>query len=103
MRPNEAKEEQESVGKTGGQSQKMLKLVIQEGSNLGVRRGLPRWLSGKKNPDQAGGLGSVPESGRPLEKHGNPLQCSYLGSAMDREAWRATVHGFIKSWTQLMD
>ena len=23
--------------------------------------------------------------------------------AMDREAWHAAVHGFIKSWTQLRD
>ena len=22
---------------------------------------------------------------------------------MDREAWRAVVHGFVKSWTQLSD
>ena len=33
--------------------------------------------------------------------HGNPLQYSCLGNPMDRGAWRATVHGAIKSWTQL--
>ena len=27
----------------------------------------------------------------------NPLQCSFLGNPMDREAWRATVHGFAKN------
>jgi len=25
------------------------------------------------------------------------------GNAVDREAWGATVHGFIKSWTQLVE
>ena len=29
----------------------------------------------------------------PLEGNGNPLQCSGLGNAMDRGAWRATAHG----------
>ena len=28
----------------------------------------------------------------PLERNGNPLQQSFLGSSMDREAWQATVH-----------
>ena len=28
--------------------------------------------------------------------HGNPLQYSYLGKPMDREAWRGTVHGVSK-------
>ena len=45
---------------------------------------------------------SVPESERcPGEGNGNPLQYSYLGNAMDREAWQATAHGIVKSWTQL--
>ena len=44
----------------------------------------------------------VPESERcPGEGNGNPLQYSYLGNAMDREAWQATAHGIVKSWTQL--
>ena len=30
--------------------------------------GLPRWLSGKESACQAGDLGSIPESGRTLEK-----------------------------------
>ena len=30
------------------------------------------------------------------EGNGNPLQDSYLGNPMDREAWRATVHGVEK-------
>ena len=35
------------------------------------------------------------------EGNGNPLQFSYLESSMDREAWQATVHGVVKSQTQL--
>ena len=35
--------------------------------------------------------------------NGNPFQCSCLGNPMDRGAWRATVHGVAKSWTQLSD
>ena len=36
----------------------------------------------------------IPRSGRsPGERNGNPLQYSYLENLMDREAWRAPVHG----------
>ena len=36
-------------------------------------------------------------SGRsPAEENGNPLQYSYLGNAMDRGAWWATVRGVPK-------
>ena len=38
------------------------------------------------------GLGRSPEGG-----NGNTLQYSYLGNPMDRETWRATVHGVTKS------
>ena len=42
--------------------------------------------------------GSIPGSGRPPGGgHGNPLQYSCLGSSMDREAWRAAVHGVTES------
>ena len=42
--------------------------------------------------------GSIPGSGRsPAGRHGNPLQYSCLENAMDRKAWRATVHGVTKS------
>ena len=45
---------------------------------------------------------SVPGSGRsPGGGHGSPLQDSCLENPMDRGAWRATVHGVAKSWTQL--
>ena len=42
------------------------------------------------------GLGRSPGGG-----HGNPLQYSFLENPMDRGAWRATVHGVTKNWTQL--
>ena len=37
------------------------------------------------------GLGRFPERGR-----GNPLQYSFLEGPMDREAWRAVIHGVTK-------
>ena len=41
-----------------------------------------------------GDAGSIPGPGRsPGEGNGNPLQYSCLGNLMDREAWRAIVHG----------
>ena len=47
----------------------------------------------------AGDLGSIPGWGRsPGERNGNPLQCSCLEKPMGG-AWRATVHGVVKSWT----
>ena len=46
--------------------------------------------------------GSIPESGISTGGgHGNILQYSCLENPMDREAWRATVHGVGKSQTQL--
>ena len=41
-------------------------------------------------------VGKIPEIG-----NGNAFQYSCLGNPMDRGAWRATVHGFAKSQTQL--
>ena len=46
--------------------------------------------------------GLIPGSGRALRVgNSNPLQYSSLENAMDRGAWRATVRGISKSWTQL--
>ena len=59
---------------------------------------------GKESALNAGGLGSIPELGRsPREENGNPLQYSCLGNPVDREAWRAAVHGVPKSRTRLRD
>ena len=45
----------------------------------------------------AGDVGSIPGLGRSLgEGNGNPLQYSCLENSMDREDWRATVHGITK-------
>ena len=47
-------------------------------------------------------MGSIPRSGRPHGGgYGDPLQYSCLENPMDREAWRATVHGVTKSQTRL--
>jgi len=58
-----------------------------------------------KNPPANAGdirdMGLTPGLKRfPGRGHGNPLQCSCLENPMDRGAWRATVHGVAKSWTQ---
>ena len=50
----------------------------------------------------AGDVGLIPGMERsPEGGNGNPLQYSCLGNPMGRGAWWATVHGIIKSWTQL--
>ena len=49
---------------------------------------LPRLLSGKDLPAEAGGAGSTPGLGRsPGEGNGNPLQHSSLENPMDIGAW----------------
>ena len=59
----------------------------------------------KDSPASVGDVrdtGSIPGLGRsPGGRHGNPLQYSCLENPMDRDAWRATVHGVKKSWTRL--
>ena len=55
---------------------------------------LPRWLSVKNPRVKAGDMGSVPGwESSPGEGNGNPLQCSFLGNPMHREAWQVIVHG----------
>lgn len=50
----------------------------------------------------AGDADSTPGSGRSSGiGNGNTLQHTCLENNMDREAWRAAVHGFPKSWTPL--
>ena len=54
----------------------------------------------KNLPANAGDAGSIPGLGRSLGAGlGNLLQYYCLENSMDREAWRATVHGFAKSPT----
>ena len=49
-------------------------------------------------------MDSIPGSGRsPGGGNVNPLQYSCLGNSMDREAWRAAVHGVVKSQKRLED
>ena len=59
----------------------------------------------KNLPASAGDIrdvGPIQGSGRsPGGGNGNPLQDLCLENPMDRGAWRATVHGVAKSWTQL--
>ena len=63
---------------------------------------LPQWFSGKESAGQAGALSLIPGLGRPPgEGNGSPLQYSYLENPIDRGAWQATVHGVLKSQTQL--
>ena len=48
--------------------------------------------------------GPIPGSKRSLGGgHGNPLQYSCLENAMDRGAWRVTVHRVAKIWTGLKE
>ena len=65
-------------------------------------------VPGLKNPpdkaEDATDAGLIPGWGRsPGGGNGNSLQHSCLGNATDRGAWRATVHGVVKSWTRLSD
>ena len=66
--------------------------------------GLPCSSDGKESACMAGDLRLIPGSGRSLgEGNGNPLQYSCLENPMNGGAWKATVHGLTKSWTQLSD
>ena len=59
----------------------------------------------KNLPAKAGDTGDMsltPGSGRsPGGANDNPFQYACLVNSMDRGAWRATVHGVLKGWTQL--
>ena len=60
-------------------------------------KGLSRWLSGKEPACSAGGMGSIPGSGRsPGEENDNPLQYACLGNPMDRGSWQSAVCGVTK-------
>ena len=53
----------------------------------------------KNLPASAGGVGSVPLSGRSLGGRNNRIQYSCLGNPMVRGAWWATVLGVTESQT----
>jgi len=64
--------------------------------------GFPGGSEVKASSRNAGGLGSIPGSGRsPGEGNGNPLQYSCLENPMTGGAWWATVHRVAKSRTRL--
>ena len=77
------------------------------------KQGLERvWSNGSAgkestlNSEDAGDLGSIPGFDPWVGKipgggNGNPLQYSCRENSMDRGAWWATVHGIMKSRTQL--
>ena len=69
-----------------------------------IFRGFPGGSDGKASACNAEDPGLIPGLGRSSgEGNGNPLQYSCLENPMDRGAWRAIVHGVMKSWTQLSD
>ena len=54
------------------------------------------------NTGDTGDMDSILGLGTPLgEGDGYPLQRSCLGNPLDRGAWRVTVPGFARRWTQL--
>ena len=66
--------------------------------------GFPGGSDGKESACSAADLGSIPGLGRsPGEGNGSTFQYSCLENSTDRGAWRATVPGFAKNWTQLSD
>ena len=69
-----------------------------------LKKVFPSGSDGNESTCNAGDPCLIPGLGRsPGEGKGNPLQYSCLGNPMDRGAWWATVHGVVKSWTQLND
>ena len=64
--------------------------------------GFPSGSDGKDSACNSGDPGSIPRLGRSSgEGNGNPLQYFCLENPKDRGAWKATVLGITKSWTQL--
>ena len=54
------------------------------------------------NSEDARDTGLIPGFGiSPGVGNGILLQYSHLENSMDRGTWQATVHGVIKSWTEL--
>ena len=72
-----------------------------------VEKGFPGAAVVKNLPADVGNaidVGLIPGSERsPGEGNGNPLHYSCLENSMNRGVWWATVHGVVKSQTQLSD
>ena len=67
-----------------------------------VRPDFPGGSAGKESTCNAGDLGSIPGFQRsPGGGHGNLLQDSCLEKPHGQRCLEATVHGVVKSWTQL--
>ena len=76
--------------------------IIRIQNNVMFKLGFPGGSDGKESACNAGRPGFDPGSGRSLgEGNGYPLQYSCLEIPMDRGAWRVTVYGVAKGWTQL--
>ena len=70
-------------------------------TKLGSNNGCPV-VNLPVNSGEATDAGSIPGLKRsPEVGNDNPLKYSCLENSMDRGAWRATVHGVIKSQTQM--
>ena len=62
--------------------------------SISIRMGFPVVKNPPTNAGDTRDTGSIPGLRRSLGVgNGNPLQYSSLENSMDREAWRATVHG----------
>ena len=73
---------------------KVMSLLCNTLSSFVIPLGFSDGSDGKESACSAGDLTLIPELGRsPGEGNGNPLQFSCLENPVDREAWRATVHG----------
>ena len=66
-------------------------IILRNGNKF---KGFPCGSVVKNLPDNVGDAGSISGfGGFPGEGNDIPLRYSCLGNAMDRETWRATVHG----------
>ena len=66
--------------------------------------GFPGGSDSKGSAQNVGDLGSILASGRsPGRGNGKTLPYSCLENSMNREAWRATIHGVTKSQARLRD
>ena len=70
--------------------------------HLPSKEGFPGGSDSKESSCNARDLSLIPGLGKsPGERNGNPLHYFCLENSMHSGAWQATIHGVIKSWTQL--